>query len=126
MINDIIFNLGFALLLTHELDAIKRKEWRIFPLIKNFEEDFGYKLFVLFHIPLIFILLWLNLNLVEELKFWFRICFDAFLIIHLGLHILFRNAEKNEFNNGFSKFLISITALIGFAHLFLILGFGNI
>ncbi|VAX19595.1 hypothetical protein MNBD_NITROSPINAE01-198 [hydrothermal vent metagenome] len=35
---DSIFLVGFALLLTHELDAIGRHEWRIFPLVRRLED----------------------------------------------------------------------------------------
>lgn len=59
MFVDLIFYIGIALLLTHELDAIARNEWRMFPFICRLKDDIGYKVFIILHIPLFVLILWL-------------------------------------------------------------------
>lgn len=120
MISEALFNLGLVMLIIHELDAVKRKEWRIFPFLRTLEDDTGYKTFILLHIPILFILFFLNSTLLNEAKIWFQFSFDLFLIIHLVLHFIFRNDEKNQFNNRLSKSIIYITALVGTVHLMLL------
>ncbi len=58
MIIDLTFYLGLSLLLTHELDAIKQHEWRVFPGLTNFKDNFSYHIFVALHIPLFILILW--------------------------------------------------------------------
>ncbi len=54
------FVVGLSVIFTHELDAIKRREWRMFPLTFWLPERPGYLVFTTLHIPL-FGLLCLNL-----------------------------------------------------------------
>jgi len=118
---DLIFYLGLSLLFTHELDAIKRHEWRIFPGLSNLKEATSYRVFVILHIPLFFLFL---LNLChphESIRYWFQMCVDGFLIIHLGLHHIFKSNIKNEFTETFSKFIIRLMALTGLIHIILLL-----
>ena len=51
---DLIFYLGIACLFTHELDAIQRHEWRIFPFLRKLKDETAFYIFTLLHIPLWF------------------------------------------------------------------------
>lgn len=53
-----LFLLGFCLMLTHEMDAIRCREGRIFPLTARMGEEVGYVAFTAFHVPLYAFLLW--------------------------------------------------------------------
>ncbi len=91
----IFFFVGLSFILTHEMDAIKSREWTIFPLIARLDEKTGYIVFTTAHIPLYLVLLWvlfgpngLNRGLIVGL--------DIFFIIHVFLHVLLLRHPKNE------------------------------
>ena len=116
---DMLFFINIAWLVAHELDAINRHEWRIFqtfvPLYDRLNDVNAYRLFVILHIPL---LAWI----IRAAQFrGFQVGFDLFLLIHIGLHWLFRNHPQNEFNNHFSQFLIIGVAPFALLHLGLVI-----
>ena len=102
--NSSIFYLGVTLLLVHEIDAIRCKEWRIIPGLSSLKERAAMITFMLLHIPLFY---WIIYEINAEQQN-FRTGFDIFLIIHLILHILFLWHKNNEF-----KDWISWTIIIG-------------
>jgi len=99
---------------------IKQHEWRIFPGLSNLKEKLSYHLFVVLHIPLFLLILWLLCHPSAYVRFWFQICVDGFLMIHLGLHHFFKAHDKYEFTQPFSKIIIGLMALIGLIHMILI------
>ncbi len=54
MAEDTFFYLGLSLLTMHEMDAIRCREWRIFPILSMLSDKAGYIVFVFAHIPLFF------------------------------------------------------------------------
>lgn len=118
---DLIFYFGVSLLLIHELDAVKKHEWRIFPGLSNLKDDLSYHLFVALHIPLFIVLLWFIGHRSENVRYWFQIAIDGFLVIHFGLHLFFKSHNKYEFNQLFSKIIINLMALTGFIHILLLI-----
>ncbi len=117
MINDMLFYLGMALLFTHELDAIQRHEWRIFPVIRKLNDEIAYYWFAILHIPLFFLLLWLMYHPSESTRFWFQISMDVFYIVHMVLHKLLDSDKKCEFVGVFSKAVIFSMGIVGMVHL---------
>jgi len=110
-----IFFINLAWLMTHELDAIQHHEWRILPLTSWMNEEWGYRIFVMAHIPLLAGLM--AMSRVHE----FQIAFDMFLVIHAGLHWLFRDHPQNTFNNRLSSVLIVGVIPLAIGHFALIL-----
>ena len=111
MPTDIFFNLGLGLILVHEMDAIRCKEWRIFPGLSLIKDDkIGFTVFTFVHIPL-FYFVFHYLFMDDHMAF--RIGLDYFFIIHLGLHILFLLHPKNEFKDWISWTIIGGTATCG-------------
>ncbi|MFY0674059.1 MAG: hypothetical protein JXQ87_11665 [Bacteroidia bacterium] len=104
-----IFHLAIACITVHELDAIRCKEWRIFPLLSRLQDKNGFIIFTLLHIPLFY---WV-FNQMQGENIEFRLLFDAFLIIHLGLHLILRKHAKNEFRDWFSWLIIIAAAFFG-------------
>ena len=125
MTSNLIFYTGLSLLLAHELDAIKRHEWRIFPGLSKLRDDLSYHLFVGLHIPLFILILWFLCHPSELVRFWFQISVDSFLIIHLVLHQFFKFHDKYEFTQQFSKTIINLMALIGLIHIILLISNNN-
>ena len=111
----ILFLLGVALLATHELDAIYRHEWRLFFGWTPLSDESAYRLFTLLHVPL-FVFLYYQAARGDR---WFENAFDAFLMIHVGLHFAFRRHPQNEFRNAFSQTLIWGAGATGLLHLVL-------
>lgn len=97
----------------HEMDAIRCKEWTIFPGLSLLSNKLGLILFIFLHIPLFY---WILLE-VHSNNENFRIGFDYFLIIHLCLHLIFLLHKKNEFKDWISWTLIIRAALFGFLDL---------
>jgi len=118
---DLLFWLNLALLLTHELDAIRRQEWRMFIFLNRLDDEQAHQLFVLLHVPLFTLFFWFLSRPNQPIYFWFQLVVDAFLIVHLGLHMLFRNHPANAFRTSFSKRLIEGMALSGLIHAALLL-----
>ncbi len=106
------FFIGLALIMTHELDAIRRHEWRIFPLTFWLPERWGYLIFTAVHIPL-FALLFLNLYGADDINKGLVRGLDIFFIVHVVLHLLFLAHPKNEFRSAFSWVLIGGAGLSG-------------
>ncbi len=101
--------LGLVFILMHEMDAIRCKEWRIFPGLSFLNDKFGLIVFVFLHIPLFYWVLYEFQSNGEG----FRIGFNYFLIIHLVLHLLFLMHKKNEFKDWISWIIISGAAFFG-------------
>ncbi len=114
---NIIFNLGFATLLTHELDAIAQSEWKLLFILRSLPEETAPSAFVIIHVPLIAALLWLTNNESQLIKNWSRIALAAFLVIHSGLHKLLENSPNSSFNSLLSLGLIYGGGLLGLLYL---------
>ncbi len=114
---DFLFFINLSLLVIHELDAIRRKEWRLFVFLKGLDEELAYQIFALLHLPFLILIFWILTQASVSSQFSFQVIVDIFLIIHLGLHLLFRDHEHNRFSGKFSKGIIQSMAFFGFAHL---------
>ncbi len=99
------FYLALVFMLIHEMDAVRCREWRIFPGLSSLKEPLAFRIFIFAHIPIFFFLFWglLNDN-PTKLIFWL----DIFFIFHVFLHLIFLRHKNNEF-----KDWISWTFIIG-------------
>ena len=120
-ITDLIFYIGISLLITHELDAIRNHEWRVFPILSQFKDDVGYYLFSILHVPLLVVIFWFISHPSEDVRFWFQISMDGFFIVHMLLHKIVSGNKKYEFRSRYSRALILSIALIGVIHIALLL-----
>ena len=113
-----VYVLSVALMLTHELDAVRRHEWRILPGMERLPDARGAQLFVWVHAPLVAALLWFSFS--DGATNLFRAGFCVFCIVHAGLHWWYRNHPFCEFNNPGSRLLIWMTGISGAAYLVLL------
>jgi hypothetical protein len=114
MPDHLFFYLGLAFLFTHELDAVRCKEWRIFPGLSYLNDRTGFVVFTLAHIPLI---AWIFYEVSKADNEAFIFGFSIFMIVHLGLHVLFLMHPKNEFRDWVSWLFISGAAICGLLQL---------
>jgi len=112
------FILGTVLILLHEIDGVRCKEWRIFPGLSSLRDSIGIKLFIFVHIPLFY---WLLIE-IQSGNEQFILGFDVFLITHFFLHILFLKHRKNEFKDWISWSIISSAAICGLIDLIIKFG----
>ena len=99
------FFLGLALLLVHEMDAVRLGEWRI-PLLRSLRDAAGYVAFAALHVP-IYALLLAGLFGDGGASGALIVGMDAFFVVHVALHVVFRNHPENRFGSAFSWFLIA-------------------
>ena len=111
----LLFHIMLAFFLTHEMDAVKRHEWRVLPLFSLMPERLGALLFIWLHVPLIIIILWYGAGNPES---FFAQGLSSFAVAHAGIHVMYRKHPAYEFNNAGSWILIALTAAFGTAHLF--------
>ncbi len=96
---------ALSCLLTHEMDAVRQREWRMLPLLRRIRDDTrAYVLFTLLHLPLYVALLGGLLGGGASIPL--RIGFNLFCGIHVVLHLLLRRHPEYRFNNWFSWAMI--------------------
>ncbi len=106
-LNSVSFYVALALLATHEIDAVKRQEWRLLPILKKLDDEAGFWWFTALHIPIYALFFaWVDVGL-------FRVTLSTFCIIHAGLHWLLRKAPHYQFSGGLSNGLIYGAAVCG-------------
>jgi hypothetical protein len=115
-----MFLIIIALLLIHEMDAIRAKEWGLFVYLRDLQEETAYRIFALIHLPLYFIVLYLLIFGGTTAVFVTKLVIDVFLIAHAVLHYCFRKKKNNGFRTRFSKIVIYSMALLALVHLFFV------
>ena len=111
-----LFSMILALLFTHEMDAVRNKEWRMFIGLKDLPEETAYRLFLLLHIPLYTAVLLVLINGTETIGFYLV---DLFMIFHAITHYLFRNHPNNRLTNRLSQGIINAAGALALIHLIL-------
>jgi hypothetical protein len=114
---NLLFQLSFATLITHELDAMTQSEWRLLFLLRSFPDQIASFNFVIVHIPLFTLLMWLTNNEDLNIRDRSRIAVAIFLIIHVGLHKLLENDPNYTFSSFLSLGLIYGGGLLGLLYL---------
>lgn len=101
-------------MLVHEMDAVRLKEWRILPLLSRLNDQRGFAVFTLAHIPIyVLLLVGLSSEIAAGGKGNLMLGLDWFMVIHVGLHVLLRNLPRNEFKTVFSWLIIVGAGLAG-------------
>jgi hypothetical protein len=108
-----LYILAITLLLTHELDAVARSEWRILPILRAMPEPLAAHAFIVGHVPLFVILGWLATHPDLTVRHATELVISAFCVVHAGLHWLLRNHPANSFGNRTSQILIWSCASAG-------------
>jgi hypothetical protein len=113
----LLFLFNLSLFLLHEMDAIRRSEWKLFFVLKDMDDAKAYKVFTFIHLPLYTIIFALLFSQYQTITFW---VIDIFLMIHAILHLFFEKHSRNEFKNKFSRLIIYPMGIIAAIHLLLI------
>ena len=110
---NLLFQTGFSLLLTHELDAVTQHEWRLLFILRSLSDSIGRDVFVAIHVPLFVLLLWLTQNNHPSLRKQSRLALSTFMVIHALLHWRLRHHPLNTFTTPLSLNLIYGAGLLG-------------
>ena len=117
---DFLFYLAFSGLIAHELDAVYKHEWRLLFVLRTMPDALARRAFVLSHVPLFAVLLWLAAYPDAGVRYWTMLGLDVFMSIHAGLHRRLSGHPKYEFNTPSSRLLIYGTAALAAAHLLIL------
>jgi hypothetical protein len=112
-----LFLLAFSMLNAHELDAMSQHEWRLLFVLRELPPGLAEQIFVLLHVPLVAILLWLGFHSSALVSAWSRRAVCAFGIVHVGLHGHLRDHPLYTFDSWLSEALIVGYGLAGFCYL---------
>jgi hypothetical protein len=118
----ILFVVIISLLLLHEMDAIRAREWKMFIVLKDMSEETAYKVFLFIHFPLYIAAFYVLCNESMQSGYILKVSIDIFLIGHAILHYGFRNHNSNGFSAYYSKAIIYSLFALALAHLCILLG----
>jgi len=116
-----VFIVMLTLLLIHEMDAIRAKEWKMFIVLKNLEDELAYRIFTLAHIPIYFFVLFVLVRVEMPAIAPFKYSVDIFLIIHAVIHYCFRKKPNNGFRSLFSITIIYSLSILAIIHICFVL-----
>jgi hypothetical protein len=112
----ILFLMIISLLLVHEMDAIRAKEWKMFVVLKDMTDETAYRVFAIAHLPLFFVAFYV-MFCGGVATYTLKIIIDIFLLAHALIHFCFRNHKNNGFQSFFSKSIIYSMAVLACLHL---------
>ncbi len=117
---DGLFWLGLSILLAHELDAVRAREWRLLFVLRRMPEELARDAFVLVHVPLVAVLFWLFALAPPAVRLTSQAALDIFLIAHAGIHYRLAGHVLYDFESRASRSLIFGGAAVGMVHLLLL------
>jgi hypothetical protein len=109
--------LKIVLLIIHECDACREGEWRMMPFLGRFSDRTQYVIFLYFHIPLFFFLLWYLYGVSNFQMYPLWISMNILVIVHYFMHLLARRSRTNVFHSVHSYVFIFGTAFCGACNL---------
>jgi len=95
-----------AMFVGHELDAVAQHEWRLLYVLRAMPDALAQDIFVLAHVPIVFLLVWLGWHSVERVRSVTRMGCAVFMMVHAGLHWRLRDDPLYTFHSATSMFLI--------------------
>ena len=116
----ILFVFLLVLLLVHEMDAIRAKEWRMLIILKDLDDALAYKVFTLAHIPLYLAVILILVLADESVVLILMYVVDLFAIAHAAIHFFFRKKPTNGFTSVFSQAIIYSLGALAILHLCLL------
>ena len=112
-LHELFFLMALALLFTHELDAVRCREWRIFPLTAFLDDEIGMRVFILAHVPLFAIIIFFAGRSLTAGGDAFSLGMAIFCVVHAFIHWAYERHPKCEFRNTLSRAIIWSCAAAG-------------
>ena len=109
----VLFWLGFATFSAHAMDSMTHADWqRVLP---GLTDDVAMPVYVIAHIPLLALIVWLTSHDASRVRAWSRIVFAAFLVAHVCQHMALD--PPSVFDTQLSSALIYGASLLGLGYL---------
>lgn len=109
-----LFVAGVCLLLGHQMDAIRLREWRVLPLADRLDDAVAGPGFIAANVLISAAMLWaVFLRDPAGPDRAVVLALDAFFVLHLGKHLWLLRRPDNPFRSAFSWTLIGGAALCG-------------
>ena len=102
----LLFLLCFAVLATHEIDAVMQSEWRLLYVLRSLPDEVASTLFIALHVPLFMAMLWLHFHHRPRVRDISRMVLAVFLVVHAGLHLRLSGHPLYSFDSPLSMALI--------------------
>ena len=117
----VLFYLGLALFVGHEMDAVTRQEWQLLPLLSLLEGEVARVTFIGVHIPLFVVLFWLTGHRSATIRRRSQIGVDVVLVVHGMAHWAMSGVEGYLFEPPLETVMVFGGALVGALHLVVLL-----
>ena len=112
-----LFALGFALLISHELDAMIRDEWLLLPGFHRVAEQHVADVFNLLHVPIFAVVIWLTSSANRIHRWRTMVVAELFMVAHAIAHTALRGASDYRFEGPVETITVYGAALASAAHL---------
>lgn len=122
MILKILLWLNISLLYAHELDAVRKREWRMMIFSDRVSDETASRIFTALHVPLFAAVFWL-MEFRLSFLYWFV---SGFGVFHFLLHSAFRKHIENRMRNVFSRTIIILIFLVSAVSIILGLALMNL
>jgi hypothetical protein len=113
---EVSFRLGWALLLSHELDAVAQSEWRLLYILRGLPDAQAMAWFIALHVPLFALIFWLIGHAQPARREGAQLALAVFLVIHAGLHKRLESDPLYTFDSLLSNTLIYGAAACGIVY----------
>ena len=112
-----LFAIAFALLISHELDAMIREEWRLLPGFGGLTDATAADVFNLLHVPLFALILVGVMSASRPVRRRTSVSVELFLVGHAIAHTVLRGAEEYLFEGPVETITVYGSAAVALAHL---------
>lgn len=116
-VNDWLFYVIFALFACHEMDAVAAHEWRMLPGFNLLEDDVAKPSFILGHIPLFALLLFVTEHKSAVIRGRSRAIFAGICVAHSIAHFALSDHELYEFEAPVETITVHGAGLLAFIYL---------
>eukprot|EP00047_Mylnosiga_fluctuans_P008990 m.261167 g.261167 ORF g.261167 m.261167 type:complete len:135 (-) comp24282_c0_seq1:84-488(-) len=116
-VEEMLFQLAFALMTAHELDAVAHREWRVLPITSFLPDNVGYTVFIGAHVPLVMAVIRGAWQASPATRMRVRYGFSVFCVVHVGLHAAYHTHPEYRFAGALSNSLIIACGAAGLAWL---------
>lgn len=120
-ISSLVFYLGVAFLLTHEMDAVINVEWRLLFHLRDLDDAIAGNWFVALHFPIFMAFIYFIRHPTQRVRQTFRLLVSIFLVVHSVLHFRLSNHPQYHFDSLISNIYIYAAGMLGFVYLLIVL-----
>lgn len=115
---ELSYYIALALFFCHELDAVRKSEWRILYVLRSKSNSKARWWFVALHFPLLLIVFWTigSDHFAGEIG---KVCLASLCVIHSLIHFRLRMMGKCPFVSTGSKYLIDLSGIAALAFIML-------